>query len=300
MILKVKIILLLYLLSITLYGCSANAEYFSEKELADYKSPILFLTSEDSEEKYFITLDKPSNKVVLDYSNIWDYDAVRQTFLFSKNENEEEKIYEYDLKNGNFKCIIAESDIIQYLHMLDEDEFKSIYYHFSDCQISGVYGEVLFVYDIIKKEFTYKMNLPSSSRGEICAWINSQTFLYRISNEVFEFHIDSGDMKRLENDLGFALVLSDDRTMGCSYGDENWFGIVFSPILVWDVADYNMKQLREGIVSSARMQISDDNRYIMFARSNINTDNQVLCIKIEDESLCTVYETEDTIIDLLW
>lgn len=48
------------------------------------------------------------------------------------------------------------------------------------------------------------------------------------------------------------------------------------------------------------MQISDDNRYIMFARSNINTDNQVLCIKIEDESLCTVYETEDTIIDLLW
>lgn len=55
MMLKVKIILLLYLLSITLYGCSANAEYFSEKELADYKSPILFLTSEDSEEKFKYT-----------------------------------------------------------------------------------------------------------------------------------------------------------------------------------------------------------------------------------------------------
>lgn len=48
------------------------------------------------------------------------------------------------------------------------------------------------------------------------------------------------------------------------------------------------------------MQISDDNRYIMFARSNTGADNQVLCVKIEDESLCTVYETEDTIIDLLW
>ena len=297
---KVKITILLCLLSITLYGCSGNVEYFSEKELADYESPILFLTSEDVEEKYFITLDKPSNKVVLDYSNVWDYDSVGQTFIFSKDENGEEKIYEYNLKNGNCNCIVAESDISKYLHIMDEDEFKSIYYHFSDCQISGVYGGVLFIYDTITEKTIYQMDLPFANDGRICAWKDAQTFLYRTKNKIFEFYLDTGESKCLGSDLGFAQVLSSDKTMGCSYGDENWFGVTFSPILVWNTSNYSIKKLHEGIATCARMQISDDNKYIMFARSNINTDNQVLCIKIEDESLCTVYETEDTINDLLW
>ena len=50
----------------------------------------------------------------------------------------------------------------------------------------------------------------------------------------------------------------------------------------------------------ARMQISDDNKYIMFARSNVEKDYQILCIGIEDEKMCTVYETPDYIFDLLW
>ncbi len=220
-----------------LHGCGYEPEYFQKEELADYRSPVLFLSSKENDEKYFIMPDQPE---------------------------------------GN--------------------EFKSIFYHFSDEQISGMYGADLFVYDMREDRVIYREELPEGDNGEICAWIDQQTYLYRPFFEIFEVCLDTGEMKEVESELAFGVILSADKKIGCSYGVE---GEWWSPILVWDTTDYRIKQYKEGIVTGARMQISDDNKYIMFARIN-KENNQVLCIGIEDERLCTVYETDDYILDLLW
>lgn len=35
-------------------------------------------------------------------------------------------------------------------------------------------------------------------------------------------------------------------------------------------------------------------------RSDEKKKRQILCLRIDDEKLCTVYETPDVILDLLW
>ena len=293
---KIMIWVLVCFSAVFLYGCGYEPEYFPKEELADYRSPILFMSSRESGEKYFFMPDQPDSKVCLDYDKIWDYDPERQTFLFSMKDDGEEKIYEYDLSGESYRCILDAIDVGQAANQSDKNEFKSIFYHFSDEQISGMYGADLFVYDMGEEQVIYKEELPEGDNGKICAWIDSQTYLYRPFFEIFEVCLDTGEMKKVESELGFGWILSSDKTIGCSYGVEE---MRWAPILVWDTTDYRIKQYKEGIVTGARMQISNDNKYIMFAR--INKENeQVLCIGIEDERLCTVYETEDYILDLLW
>lgn len=293
---KIMIQLLVCFSTVFLHGCGYEPEYFSKEELSDYRSPVLFLSSRENGEKYFIMPDQPDSKVYLDYDKIWDYDPEGQTFLFSMEDDEEEKIYEYDLTRGSHRCILDASDVGQAVNQPDKNEFKSIFYHFSDEQISGIYGEDMFIYDMSDKKVIYREKLPEGDNGEICAWIDPQTYLYRPFFEIFEVRLDTGEMRKVESELGFGWILSKDKTIGCSYGDEE---MRWAPILVWDTADYRVKQYKEGIVTGARMQISDDNKYIMFARIN-KEDEQLLCIGIEDEKLCTVYETTDYIFDLLW
>ena len=234
---KIMIQILVCFSIVFLHGCGYEPEYFSKEELSDYRSPVLFLSSKENDEKYFIMPDQP-----------------------------------------------------------DKNEFKSIFYHFSDEQISGMYGADLFVYDMREDRVIYREELPEGNNGKICAWIDPQTYLYRPFFEIFEVCLDTGEMKEVESELAFGVILSADKKIGCSYGVE---GEWWSPILVWDTTDYRIKQYKEGIVTGARIQISDDNKYIMFARIN-KENNQVLCIEIEDERLCTVYETTDYIFDLLW
>lgn len=293
---KIMIQILVCCSIVFLHGCGYEPEYFQKEELADYRSPVLFLSSKENDEKYFIMLDQPDSKVYLDYGKIWDYDPEGQTFLFSLKDDGEEKIYEYDLAGESYRCILDAADVGQPADQPDGNEFKSIFYHFSDEQISGMYGADLFVYDMREDRVVYREELPEGDNGEICAWIDPQTYLYRPFFEIFEVCLDTGEMKKVESELGFGWVLSDDKTIGCSYGVEE---MRWPPILVWDTSDYHIKRFKEGIVTGARMQISDDNKYIMFARIN-KENNQVLCIEIEDERLCTVYETDDYILDLLW
>ena len=256
----------------------------------------MFLSSRENGEKYFIMPDQPDRKVYLDYDKIWYYDPEGQTFLFSMEDDGEEKIYEYDLAGERYLCILDAADVEQAVNQPDKNEFKSIFYHFSDEQISGMYGADLFIYDMGEDWVIYREELPEGDNGEICAWIDQQTYLYRPFFEIFEVCLDTGEMKEVESELAFGVILSADKKIGCSYGVE---GEWWSPILVWDTTDYRIKQYKEGIVTGARIQISDDNKYIMFARIN-KENNQVLCIEIEDERLCTVYETTDYIFDLLW
>ncbi len=288
--------------TVFLYGCGYEPEYFSKEELSDYRSPILFLSSKEDDGKYFIMLDQQDSKVYLDYSKIWDYDSEGQTFLFSMKDDGEEKIYEYDLAGESYRCILDAADVEQAVNQPDKNDFKSIFYHFSDERISGVYGGDMFIYDMSDKKVIYREKLPEGDQGEICAWIDSQTYLYRLRFEIFEVRLDTGEMRKLTDDLAFGCVLSKDKEIGCSngIGEEQWNGGNFSPILVWDTSDYHIKRFKEGISMGARMQISDDNKYIMFARSNVEKDYQILCIGIEDEKMCTVYETPDYIFDLLW
>ena len=300
---KIMIQILVCFSIVFLHGCGYEPEYFQKEELADCRSPILFMSSRESGEKYFIMLDQPDSKVCLDYDKIWDYDPAGQTFLFSMKDDGEEKIYEYDLAGESYRCILDTADVGQPADQPEGNELKSIFYHFSDEQISGMYGADLFVYDMREDKVIYKEELPEGDNGKICAWIDPKTYLYRPFFEIFEVCLDTGEMRKLENDLAFGCVLSRDKEIGCSNGvsGEEWSGIDYTPIVVWDTSDYHIKRFREGISTSARMQISDDNQYIMFARSqNVKGYYQLLCIGIEDERLCTVYETDDYILDLLW
>lgn len=297
---KKIVIILSFSLILFLFGCGYRQEYFSKEELEGYSSPIVFLESAEDEKKYFMMLDDPDNKIFLEYSWIWDYDPANQTFLFSMMEDGEEGIYEYDLQNESYKCIIKESFISQYLQVSDEEELESIYYCLSSDEISGVYGDILFIYNKVDSECIYTMNLPDVSWGEAYGWLDTNTFLFRDFETMFELNIKTDEMTKLDDYLGTSIFLSVDKTMGCSARDENWFGVVFSRILLWNTDNYDIKKFHEGITSAAHIQISDDHKYILFERGYWDENDQLLCIRIEDEKLCEVYETEDNILDVLW
>lgn len=287
-------------LLLLLFGCGYRPEYFSEEELIGYRSPIVFCESREDGRQYFMMLDDPDYKVFLEYNRIWDYDPADQTFLFSMTENEEEGIYEYDLQDKSYKCLIDEPFLSQHLQISDEEELESVYYRVSSDEISGVYGDILFIYNKMDSEFTYTMHLPDVSWGTAFGWLDANTFLFEDFDTLFELNIKTEEMKELGNDFGNSIYLSADKTVGCSAGDENWFGASYSPILFWDTTNYNIKKFHEGIVEYTHIQISDDHKFILFARGNGDENDQLLCIRIEDEKLCVVYETEDNILDTLW
>lgn len=164
-----------------------------------------------------------------------------------------------------------------------------------------MYGDTLFIYNKETSEYIYTMDLPDVSCGQVYGWLDKNTFLFHDFGKTIKINIETGKMIELENNLGFSIHISADKTVGCSNGDENWFGVSFSPILFWDTADYNIKKFHEGITIPA-LGISGDHKYILFVRNNADEDenNQLLCIRIEDEKLCIVFESEDTIFDLLW
>ena len=164
---KIMIQILVCFSIVFLHGCGYEPEYFQKEELADYRSPVLFLSSKENDEKYFIMLDQPDSKVYLDYGKIWDYDPEGQTFLFSLKDDGEEKIYEYDLAGESYRCILEAGDVGQPEDQLEGNELKSIFYHFSDEQISGMYGADLFVYDMREDRVIYREELPEGDNGEI-------------------------------------------------------------------------------------------------------------------------------------
>lgn len=297
---KKIVILLCVSFSFILFGCGYREEYFSKEELEGYSSPIVFLRSAENERKYFMMLDDTNNKTFLEYSKIWDYDSTNQTFLFRMTENGEAGIYEYDLQNESYKCLIDEPFLSQYLQVSDEEELESVYYRLSSDEISGVYGDILFIYNKTNSECTFTMHLPDVSWGRAYGWLDTDIFLFRGFRTTFEINIETEEMKELENDLGKPIYLSADKTVGCSAGDENWFGASYSPILFWDTTNYKIEKFHRGITSAAHIQISDDHKYILFECDYGDENDQLLCIRIEDEKLCTVYETEDNIIDVLW
>ena len=89
--------------------------------------------------------------------------------------------------------------------------------------------------------------------------------------------------------------------MGCSIGDEFSFGgFSFSPVLVWDTKEYKVKRFGEGAMSGNRVQLSNDKKYVMFVRLYSSEPNQILCLNVEEETMCEVYETENLIYDILW
>ena len=294
-------IIFLFSVSLILFGCTYQPEYFPKEELEGYSSPIVFLESAENGKKYFMMSDDPGSKVYLEYSRIWDFDPDRRTFLFSMVEDGEERIYEYDLKNGSYKCLIEESSLSKYLQISNEEEVEAVYYRLSSDEVSGVYGDTLFIYNKETSEYIYTMDLPDVSCGQVYGWLDENTFLFHDFGKTIKINIETGKMIELENNLGFSIHISADKTVGCSNGDENWFGVSFSPILFWDTADYNIKKFHEGITIPA-LGISGDHKYILFVRNNADEDenNQLLCIRIEDEKLCIFFESEDTIFDLLW
>lgn len=300
-ILFVLISLILFLAILISFKFSYHPEYFSKEELEDYSSPIVFLKSVDNEKRYFIKSDEPDNKCFLEYSEIWDYDANSGTFLFSMVEDEKERIYEYDLQNESYQCLFDESFISQYLQIPDEEEFESVYYHLSNNEVSGVYGDILFIYNKMNSQCTYTMHLPDVTWREVYGWLDANTFLFRDYDKTFLFNTKTEEMINTGNYLGTSIYISPDKTVGCSARDENWFGgVIFTPILFWDTTDYNIKKLHEGFNSSAHLQMSDDHKYILFERSHTDENDQLLCIRIEDEKLCVYFETEEKIVDLLW
>ena len=297
------IITFLFSVSLILFGCTYQPEYFSKEELEGYSAPIVFLESAENEKKYFMMSDDPDSKVYLEYSKIWDFDPDRRTFLFSMIEDGEKGIYEYDLKNGSYKCLIEESSLSQYLQISNEEDIEAVYYRLSSDEVSGVYGNTLFIYNKATSEYIYTMDLPDVSWGRVYGWLDENTFLFTNLGKAFEINIETGKMIELENNLGHSIHISADKTVGCSNGDENWFGVSFSPILFWDTADYNIKRFHEGINTSAHLGISDDHKYILFVRDNDEDEgenDQLLCIRIEDEKLCIFFESEDEMVDLLW
>ncbi len=289
-------------LLLLLFGCGYRPEYFSEEELKGYKSPIVFCKSKEDGRKYFMRIDEPEHKVYLEFQRIWDYDLANQKFLFTVSEDEIEKIYEYDIQSNKIEYLTDELSIRQYLQISEEEDLESIYYYPSGHEISGVYGDILFIYNKIDSEYICKTQLPDILWGEAYGWLNANTFLFTGDfRKTFEVNVVTGEVINLENDLVNSIYVSADNTVGCSSGDENWFGAIFSPILFWDTTDYNIKRFHEGITSVARLQVSDDHKYILFERGSYREENdKLLCIRIEDEKLCTVYETKDNIMDLLW
>lgn len=297
---------LLCLMCSTLCGCAirlTKTRPFSAEELESYNAPIVFLGSSDG--RYFITLDSPDERYHLDFKQIWDSNPADKTFLFSVETEGKEGIYEYDFTEKTSRCILEEDFVCDYLNLSEDSEFESVYYYPDENMISFLYEDILCIYDIDKGKVVYKKPLDLDYWEEVYGWLTSQTLLMNTERmtEIYKVNIYTGEKVKAAGDkvLGYHLILTDDKSMGCSVGDELLFGgISFSPVLVWDTKEYKVKRFHEGTMSGSRVQLSNDKKYVMFVRNNSDEPNQVLCLNVEEETMCEVYETEDRICDILW
>ncbi|MBD5456165.1 MAG: hypothetical protein HDR23_06790 [Lachnospiraceae bacterium] len=296
-----KIVIILCFIIGVLSGCSYERTFFPSTELENYNKPVVFLRSEKDEETYFIMLENPEQKYYLNYSHIWDFNPKKQTFLFCEEKDGKESICEYNLSQQKYEYLLDGNSVCEYLNLSQVEQFQSVYYYTEDETISFVYGDYLVIYDM-QGEFLLKMQLSLAQTDRIYGWLNSQTLLMSCFRTVYEFNIESKERTEIKSELGVGIILSPDKTMGCSCGDENWFGASFNPILVWDTSSYDVKKFHEGVTSGARVQLSNDYQYAMYAQGRIgeNDDSQLLCINVKNGDVCVIYETEDIIHDILW
>lgn len=298
---KIVIVIILCFIIGVLSGCFYERTFFPSTEIENYNKPVVFFESKKNEETYFIMLENPEQKYYLNYSHIWDFNPEKQTFLFCEKKDGKESICEYNLSQKKYEYLLDGNSVCEYLNLSQVEKFQSVYYYTEDETISFVYGDYLVIYDM-QGEFLLKMQLSLAQTDRIYGWLNSQTLLMSCFRTVYEFNIESKERTAIKSELGVGIILSPDKTMGCSCGDENWFGAIFNPILVWDTSSYDVKKFHEGVTSGARVQLSNDYQYAMYVQDRIgeNDDSQLLCINVKNGDVCVIYETEDIIHDILW
>lgn len=278
--------------------------YFSPEELEVYEPPVVFLESKDGE-VYFISLDDPENKHILDKDFLfYDYNPVERTFLYS---NRDGAIYEYNLKEDKSICLIEKDSVCSYLNLPQNSRFGSAYYYFERGKISFVCGEYLIIYDVNNEEFIYSAPSVSEEREieYIYGWSTPRSLIVVDGMEIIdvyetaycEYDVYTGEKTKISGTLGYWPTLAWDKSMGCSIGYKDVFGLAFYPVLIWDTQSYEVKQLSQG--ADGYVQLSRDNKYVMLGRRNVETD-EILCIRLEDESLCEIYTTEDRICKIIW
>lgn len=285
------------------FACLKKTEYFPVEELESYEPPVVLLSSKAGG-LYFISLDNPENKYVLEEGfRIYDYDSTDRTLLYS---DDGEAIYEYDIKEGEYKSLIEKDSVCKYLNMSQNLEFEYVYYYFDKGMISFAYGGYLIVYDVDNKEFIYSTLCIPVERS-IYGWLTPQTILASDNADVaaipeivyFKYNICTNEKKEIPKHLGSGILLSQDKTMGCSRGcEENIGGSDDYPVYIWNTCNYKIKKLVPGAAYGSTC-LSGDNKYVMLGMNWYHT-NEILCIKLEDKSECQLYTTEDYIVKILW
>lgn len=287
---------------------NSREKTFPIEELEDYVQPIVFLSSRETGETYLITLDEPDRKYNLEYSIIWDSWPETQSFLFSQISDEKESICRYDMGKKEYELLLTEDMVCEYLESEQEAEFASVYYYFDEDVFSFVYGDHLLIYDADAEEFVFSSPISLDEYEEVYDWKTPQIFLmggFQKTYRAYEVSISHGNLERAElpdTDLGYRIVLTADGSMGCSHGSGYIEGISFSPVLVWDTETYTVIRSKQGTTTSARLQLSYDNKYVLLARKSVNEPYKLLCLKVEDDSLCEIYafDEDERIQDVLW
>ena len=177
-----------------------------------------------------------------------------KTFLFSVETEGKEGIYEYDFTEKTSRCILEEDFVCDRLNLSEDSEFESVYYYPDENMISFLYEDILCIYDIDKGKVVYKKPLNLEYWEKVYGWLTSQTLLMKTERmtEIYEVNVYTGEKVKVAGDkaLGNHLILTDDKSMGCSKGDELLFGgISFSPVLVWDTKEYKVKRFGEATLS---------------------------------------------------
>lgn len=288
-----------------LCGCSKEKKIFPIEELEDYAQPIVLLSSRETGEIYLITLDEPDIKYDLECYTIWDSWPETQTFLFGQVTDEKESICRYDMVKKEYELLLTEDMVCEYLELGQDAEFSSVYYYFDEDVVSFVYGDNLLIYDADAEEYIFCIPISLGMNERIYDWKAPQLFLMQDFSRTYEVNISTGSLEKVEVDdghLGSDLILTADGSMGCSYGYENIMGAAFFPVLIWDTETYTVKRFGEGdTFSGARPQLSYDNKYVLLARSYGDEPDKLLCLKVEDDSLCETYVfDEDEHIEYVW
>lgn len=291
-------------------GCGYKRRYFPAEELAGYRNPIVFMEDSESKETYFIHPDEPEKRYPLDFIEIFDYNEENQTFLFSTERDGEEYIAEYDLKNMEYTCLLGENTIAEKIDKTNDKSIINAHYFPEQGKISFTYTDYdadhLVVYDMQKETWIYYLKKDHSQTYEICGWKDSETglfFKWVDDDDVYDImEVDvTGEAKRIKGNVGRDIVFSRDMAMATGNGVENWFGIYVEPVVVWDMQKDKVIRFHESDNTMARTQLSEDNQYVMLAQYEYETGlYSLMCIRIKDEKVCVIYETDDYIRDVLW
>ena len=125
-----------------LCGCSKEEKTFPIEELEDYAQPIVFLSSRETGETYYITLDEPDRKYNLEYSTIWDSWPETQSFLFSQISDEKESIYRYDMVKKEYELLLTEDMVCEYLELEQDAEVSEYMMYFYSIDYGGRLSEM--------------------------------------------------------------------------------------------------------------------------------------------------------------